>query len=103
MVQDEFLIHEPLKVFLNRLSVAFGVKFSESEMVRVFTDEENDQRSKKIYLFHSSNELSVSGIVDEYEPEVIRIEVTGRPSFENIFQNLIDEIRYSIGSKRPIP
>ena len=66
-----------LRLALFGLECALGVPLSAPEAERVFRDCEGDRVSAKEYEFHQSRRLRVSGRVDEYEPETIRLRVEG--------------------------
>ena len=102
MVQELFIIGEKLRDFLRCLTSALEVPFPDQELERVFQDSEADQVSQKSYCFVSSNDLNMSGMVEEYEPETIWIQVQGGSAKEKAFLHLVDEFRLIIGPNGPI-
>jgi hypothetical protein len=66
-----------LRFALFGLECALGVSFAGAECERVFRDAVEDQVSAKRYAFFESPRLSVTGRVDEYEPESVWVRVEG--------------------------
>jgi hypothetical protein len=64
-------IDEQLRTLISRLERVLTVQFDSRETERVFRDREEDQVSAKRYTFHQSGSVSVTGQVDDYEPEMI--------------------------------
>ena len=102
MARELFLIGPTFRAVLKSLEEALGVRFLEVELERVVADAEADQVSPKHYVFFRSPGLSVSGIVDEYEPETVWIEVTGTHRYEQAFQSVVNDRRLRIGPNSPI-
>ena len=77
-VAEELLtIDIRLRFALFGLECAFGVSFAGAECEQVFRDADDDQVSAKRYTFFESSRLSVTGRVDEYEPDSIWVQVRG--------------------------
>ncbi len=72
------IVDEALRFVLFGLQCALGVQFSGRECERVFTDSHEDPVSAKSYTFHDSPRLTVTGQVEEYEPETIILTVSGK-------------------------
>lgn len=72
------------------LECALGAAFSGVECERVFKDAETAQVSAKNYLFHDSPGLIVAGRVDEYEPEMIVLQISGRRGVGDILRRVVD-------------
>lgn len=77
MQQHLLVIDHRLRRFFSMLSDALKISVVESEIDRVFADAERDQVSQKSYCFVESNTWSLTGLVEEYEPETIWIRLSG--------------------------
>jgi hypothetical protein len=66
-----------LRFALFGLECALGVPFSGAECERVFQDAESDSAPAGSYTFFQSAHLSVTGRVEDYEPETIWVEIRG--------------------------
>jgi hypothetical protein len=71
MLKELLNIDEKLRTVFSRLEQILSVQFDTHEMDRVFSDSEHDQVSPKRYIFHQAGRVSVSGSVDDYEPETL--------------------------------
>ncbi len=58
------------------LDCILGIETSGRETNRVFRDCLEDQFNSRSYVFFEGNDLVISGVVDAYEPESIRVRVT---------------------------
>jgi hypothetical protein len=67
-----------LRFVLFGLECTLGVGLDTLACEKVFRDAREDQVSVKEYTLHESAGLLVTGRVDEYEPEQIRVRVEGR-------------------------
>jgi hypothetical protein len=77
MTKELANIDEGLRFALFGLECALGVEFSVREVERVFRDVRNDQVARREYRFFDGNHLRVTGVVEEYEPESIWLDVEG--------------------------
>ena len=102
MVQDLFVIGDKMRTFLQRLSADLTVALLPNEIDQVFKDEQADQVFQKFYNFYVSKSLRITGVVGEYEPETIWIQVQGKSSQEKAFRRLTDEFRLILGPNGPI-
>ncbi|PJJ60629.1 hypothetical protein [Hymenobacter chitinivorans] len=105
MRSKPYQILEPYRIFLNeeKLRTTFqelqsflGIVFDQSEVERLFNNAEEDQVSFKTYLFYKKPSLifkdwTITGIVDEYEPETLFLKSNGgfskQKRFDNFFAN----------------
>ncbi|RYU83204.1 hypothetical protein [Hymenobacter persicinus] len=94
MGQKLLFIDDQLRATFSELQLLFKVTFDQTEISRLFLDAENDQVSLKTYLFYKSSRWpfwnwSVTGTVDEYEPETAWLTIQGdagkRKAFESFF------------------
>lgn len=67
-----------------------GVSFDGSECERVFRDAVADQVSAKRYSFFDLPRLSVTGRVDEYEPESVWIRVDGAHGARALLRRVVE-------------
>ncbi len=88
-------IDHGLRFVLLGLECAFGVSFAAAECERVFRDAESDQVSAKQYEFYSSPSLSISGRVDEYEPEEIWISAKGARNCDEVLKRVVEAARFA--------
>jgi hypothetical protein len=85
-----------LRFALFGLECALGVSFSGAEWEHVFLDAEGDQVSAKQYVFFESLRLSVTGRVDEYEPERIWIEIKGVPDGNELLTRVAEGVEFQL-------
>ncbi len=81
-------IDESLRYALFGLQCVLDISLSGSEIKRIFIESEENQVSEKKYTLFKSSHISVTGKVDEYEPETIFICV----SLRAISQDRLDKI-----------
>lgn len=91
----EVIIDHGLRFVLLGLECAFDVPLSVRECERVFRDAETDQVSPKQYDFYSSPSLRISGRVEEYEPETLRLSVEGRRGCETVLVRVVESARHA--------
>jgi len=72
------------------LECAFGVSFSGAECERVFREANEDQVSTKRYTLFASPRLTVTGRVDEYEPDSIWLRVVGGRGSGAVLRRVVD-------------
>lgn len=89
MVEERMSIDVALRFAFFGLECSLGVPFSVAECERVFRDSEHDQVSQKQYVFHESSRLTVTGCVDEYEPEEIRIRIEGDRGCSDVLRRVV--------------
>jgi hypothetical protein len=77
VAEELLVIDHRLRFALFGLECALGVSFAGSECERVFRDATEDQVSSKRYTFFESPRLSVTGRVNEYEPDSVWVRVEG--------------------------
>ncbi len=79
--------------------VAFGIEsvlgagLTHREIERVIADSQGDQVSAKHYEFRDDGGVSVTGEVDEHEPETIWISVRGHRQLERGLAALIENAK----------
>ena len=66
-----------LRLFLFGLQCKLDVELYVAECERAFSDAETDKNSPKQYTFYNDRHVTVTGQVDDYEPESIWIIVNG--------------------------
>lgn len=88
--RELFLVSEKLPEALRELGMALGIRFSEAEIDRVLRDAGTNQVNAKSYQFFHADGVDVKGIVDEYEPETIWIEVEGTRRAVTLYRQFID-------------
>ncbi|UOQ51899.1 hypothetical protein [Hymenobacter cellulosivorans] len=90
------LIDEKLRNTLAQLQAFLGVRFDQAEIEQVFIDAETDQVSFKTYSFYRTSSFwnaawTITGAVDEYEPETLFLKSSGgigkRKKFDLFFAN----------------
>jgi hypothetical protein len=77
------------------LQAALGAAFSAHEIERVFADAIADQVSPKEYHFHNSSGIALTGSVDAYEPESIRLHLCHRDA-SSLLSRIIEAAHYEI-------
>lgn len=75
--EEMLVIDHRLRFALFGLECALGVSFAGAECERVFRDAAEDQVSAKRYSFFESPRMSITGRVDEYEPESLWVRIEG--------------------------
>lgn len=90
VAEELILIDNHFPGLLRALESALGVAFSTSELERSLSEAQSDRRSEKRYTFFDGASFSVTGQVDEYEPETIWIRVRGRGA-KALLQELIQQ------------
>ena len=94
-----FIINKELRTTLQEMQAFLGVAFNQAEVKRIFSDAENDQVSYKTYILYKDSHLLfgdwlVEGIVEEYEPETIILQIKGRSSKRKKFEAFLIEHGY---------
>lgn len=100
-----------LRFALFGLKCALGVTLAAPEIERAFRESDEDPVSAKEYLFHQSRHLVVSGRVDAYEPETIRLRVQGKRGVGELLRRVVEGAEYQVvrlrsfkeSSSRPSP
>ncbi len=85
-----------LRFALFGLECAFGVSFAGAECERVFGDATADQVSAKRYTFFTSPHLSVTGQVDDFEPDTIRVRVEGKRGCGAILRRVVQASEFAV-------
>ena len=78
-----------LRFTLFGLECALGVSFDGGECERVFRDAAEDQVTVKCYTFFTSPRLSVTGRVDEYEPESVWLRAEGKRGIGEVLRKSV--------------
>ena len=89
-----------LRFVLFGLECALGVALSAAEAERAFREAVEDQVSAKDYNFHQSRNLSITGRVDEYEPETIRLRVEGPRRMAALLRTVVEAAGSHVGRLR---
>jgi len=89
-VEESLIIDTSLRFALFGLECAFGVTLDGVECERIFCDSIEYQISAKEYLLHNSPRLLIAGRVDDYEPEMIHLRVSGLSGAEAILKHVIE-------------
>jgi hypothetical protein len=90
-VAEELLpIDVRLRFALFGLECTLGVSCAGAECERVFRDAAEDQLSAKQYMIFESPSLKVTGRVDEYEPETVWLQVSGRAGSRELFRRVAE-------------
>ena len=76
-------IDEQFRFTLFGLQCVLDVNFSSKEIERIFSEARDDQVSEKKYDLFRSQELYVTGYVEEYEPESITLVVRSKKNLQN--------------------
>ena len=97
IISESVIIDETLRFVLFGLQCTLGVQFSGMVCESVFSDSQNNQVNAKSYIFHESRNLIVKGQVEEYEPEIIILTVSGR---EINLSELVELARYEVHRMR---
>ncbi len=90
VAEELLIIDHRLRFTLFGLECAFGVPFAGAECERVFRDAADDRVSAKRYKFFESTQLSVTGRVDEYEPESVWGHVEGRRGIGEVLRRVAE-------------
>jgi hypothetical protein len=86
--------------------VAFGIEcvlcasLTESEVARVLQDAAADQVSAKDYEFRREGRAAILGVVDAYEPETLRVVVSGYRILMQALPDIVDRARALANSLR---
>ena len=84
------------------LEAGLDIPLRPAEVERVFLDRADNQASAKTYLFCDVGSYRVTGKVDDYEPDDIWIEVSGKSSGCEQFRRIVALSRdYAVRSQRP--
>jgi hypothetical protein len=83
-----------LRFALFGLECATGVEFSAKEVERVFLAAREDQVSAKEFLFVETARLRVSGYVEEYEPETIKVRVECNAIDQRLLDSIVERAKY---------
>jgi hypothetical protein len=102
LIQDLFIITNSLRETLHSIGKELGVAFAEQEIARLLAESVSDLVSAKSYCFFRSPVLTVSGIVDEYEPETVWIQVEGNDTGTRAFQSYLEDRRLLRSDKQPL-
>jgi len=103
-VAEELLIIDMrLRFALFGLECALGVSFAGAECERAFRDAAEDQVSAKRYTFFESPRLSVTGRVDEYEPESMWVQVQGGRGSRDLLRRVIEGAEFAAFRLREAP
>ena len=95
-IAEELLgIDMQLRYVLFGLECVLGVSFSGAEWERVFQDSKAEQVRAKQYLFFESPILTVTGSVDTYEPESLRLRIQGNQSYAAVLQRVVEGAKYA--------
>lgn len=94
------LIDLELRFALFGLECALGVLFTGAECERVFREAVEDRNSEKRYSFFESGVLTVSGRVDEYEPDFIELHVRGQREIHGIVQHVAEGAKFHAARMR---
>jgi hypothetical protein len=93
---EEFVIIDlKLRFVFFGLQLVLEVPFSVSEMERVFSNARDNQASAKEYTFYESSGTRVTGTVDAYESEFIRLRVRHRDA-ASILARVIEATHYEV-------
>jgi hypothetical protein len=94
---EEFVpIDLTLRFVLFGLECALGVGLSAPEAERAFREAVEDRVSAKEYVFHESGNLLITGRVDEYEPEEMRLRVEGPRGASAALGRVVELARYHV-------
>jgi hypothetical protein len=72
------------------------VTLSGTEIERAFRESDEDGVSAKQYTFLKLPKLEVSGRVDEYEPEMIRLCVNGQHGVKDLLNRIVEGAQYQV-------
>lgn len=98
---EEFIpIDLTLRFVLFGLECTMGVALSAPEAERAFREAGEDRTSAKEYVFHESADLIITGRVDEYEPDIIRLRVEGRRVRAAMLGPLVESAAYHVSRWR---
>lgn len=90
VAEELLVIDHRLRFALFGLECALGVSFAGAVCELVFRDADNDQVSAKWYMFFESPHLSVTGRVDEYEPESVWVRVHGSRGIGEVLRRVAE-------------
>ena len=90
VAEELLVIDHRLRFALFGLECAFAVTFAGAECDRVFRDAALDQVTAKRYKFFESPQLSITGRVDEYEPESVWIRVEGSRGIGEVLRRVAE-------------
>lgn len=85
-----------LRFVLYGIECIFGIEMSSCEANRVFEESRVDHVNARDYVFFERSELSISGRVDAYEPETLRlkIETSGNRSID--LPGMVEKSEYHV-------
>lgn len=83
-------IDDSLRFVLYGISLILDIDLRAAEIERVFSDRTHESCAKHSYEFHSSPRIRVTGRIEEYEGETVRLSVTA-PEFTQELLNRIEE------------
>lgn len=89
-----------LRFILFGLECAACVALSAPEAERAFREAIEDRVSAKDYVFHNSRDLSITGRVEEYEPEMIWVRVEGRREIAASLPGIVEAAGYHVARLR---
>jgi hypothetical protein len=85
-----------LRFVLFGLESALGVSFAGAECERIFLDATADQVSAKRYAIFTSPHLTVTGRVNDYEPETISLRVEGNRSCGSMLRRIVQASEFAV-------
>jgi len=85
-----------LRFILFGLECASCIILSAPEMERVFREATEDHVSAKEYVFYRSPDLSITGRVDEYEPETVWLRIEGRSEIASSLDRIVETARFHV-------
>ncbi len=89
-------IDDHLRFVLFGLECTLDVEFSVDAVEKIFSDGEQDAVSEKHYKLWASKQQSVTGHVEEYEPEDVWLTVQSLEPFAPSLRAIAERARYQM-------
>ena len=85
-----------LRFVLYGIECIFGIEMSGREANRVFEESRDDQVHARDYVFFERSDLSISGRVDAYEPETIRLKIETSRNLSIDLPGMVEKSEYHV-------
>ena len=89
-------IDDQLRLVLFGLECALDVEFSVEAAEKIFSDSEEDAVSEKRYTLWTGPRLTVTGLVEEYEPGEVLLTVEGVKTLSPSLAVILERAKYQV-------
>lgn len=99
-MKKHLIISDNLNYLFQAIESNTQVKLIDGEIRKIFSDAENDQVSRKEYsIFKQDGQFLIKGIVEDYEPETIILDLSEPdPKTKQVLIDIVDIYNFSFGS-----